>query len=103
MQKGCRNMANITVKEITYTYTKINSKLKEKISNQEYDFVILGLYTEKCREGFKVKKIYKTNNFGTKVKYEAIKDKNDFDEYIEKVNKLVDAHNDKYGTKLKIS
>ncbi|MDU5101412.1 hypothetical protein [Clostridium butyricum] len=84
-------MADITVKEITYTYPTINLDFKEK-SKQDYDFVILGLYTEKCGEEFKVKKIYKTNKQGTKVKYEVIKDKNDFADYIEKVKKLVDIH-----------
>ena len=95
-------MADITVKEITYTYPTINLDFKEK-SKQDYDFVILGLYTEKCGEGFKVKKIYKTNKQGTKVKYEVIKDKNDFADYIEKVKKLIEIHNSEYGTKLKLT
>ena len=95
-------MSDVAVKEITYTYPMINLDFKEN-NKQEYDFLILGLYTEKCKEGFKVKKIYKTNKQGTKVKYEAIKDKNDFADYIEKVKKLVDVHNREYGTKLKLS
>ncbi|WP_315080815.1 hypothetical protein [uncultured Clostridium sp.] len=95
-------MNNVAVLGFTETYPKINLELKEN-KKQDYDLVILGLYIEKCKDGFKVKKIYKTSKQGTKVKYEAIKDKNDFADYIEKVKKLVDIHNKEYGTKLELS
>lgn len=93
--------ADITVKEIQIIYPLLNSDLKEE-SIKDYELAILGIYAEKCGSGFKVKKIYKTNKRGTKVKYEAIKDKDDFDNYIEKVKELINVHNEKYGTKLKI-
>lgn len=95
-------MADITVKEFSVEYPLLDLVFKEK-NIQEYDLLILGIYTGKCKEGFKVKKIYKTNKKGTKVRYDAIKDKSDFTDYIEKVKKLVDIHNKQYGTNLKLT
>ena len=95
-------MNDISILGFTETYPKINLELKEN-KKQDYDLVILGLYTEKCKDGFKAKKIYKTNKQGTKVKYEVIKDKNDCADYIEKVKKLVELYNKEYGTNLKLS
>lgn len=95
-------MGDITVKEFRVEYPLLNSNFKEK-NIKEYDFLILNIYTEKCKEGFKVKKVYKTNKNGTKVSYEAIKDKMDFADYIEKVKKLVDIYNKQYGTNLKLT
>lgn len=95
-------MSDFSVIGFTNTYPNINLEAKEN-KRQEYDKAILFVYINECKSGFKVKKIYETNRKGTKVKYEAIKDKNDFADYMEKVKKLVDLYNKEYGTNLKLS
>lgn len=95
-------MSDFSVIGFTNTYPNITLKAKES-NRQEYDKAILFVYINECKSGFKVKKIYETNGKGTKVKYEAIKDKNDFADYMGKVKKLVDLYNKEYGTNLKLS
>ena len=85
----------------TTIYPNITLEVKEK-NRQEYDRAILFVYINECESGFKVKKIYETNREGTKVKYEAVKDKNDFADYMGKFQKLVDLYNKNYETNLKL-
>lgn len=95
-------MSEFSVTGFTTTYPDMNLDAKEN-NRQEYDKAILFVYIGECKSAFKVKKIYSTNKQGTKVSYEAIKDKNDFENYIEGVKKLIDEYNEKYGTHLKLN
>ncbi|WP_283699114.1 hypothetical protein [Clostridium perfringens] len=90
-------MDGISVVEFQKEFTEINLRLmKEDI--KLYDLVIIGLYTVETKRGFKVKKIGKTGRAGTKVTFEVIKDKKDFEEYLDKLKGMLDEYNKKYDT-----
>lgn len=90
-------MDGISVVEFQKEFTEINLRLmKEDI--KLYDLVIIGLYTVETKRGFKVKKIGKTGRAGTKVTFEPIKNKEDFEEYLNKLKGMLDEYNKKYGT-----
>lgn len=90
-------MNGISVVEFQKGFPEINLKLmKENI--KLYDLAIITLYTIESERGFKVKKIGKTGRKGTKVTFEPIKNKEYFDEYLDKLKVMLDEYNKKYDT-----
>lgn len=86
----------IKIMEFTKEYQAVNLKLlndNEKI----YDLAILCLYCFETERGFRVKKIYKTNRAGTKVRYRAIEDPKEAQEYVKMVKNKIKEFNQKWN------
>lgn len=79
----------------------INLKLMNE-NPKEYDYFILKLYLMELKTGFKVGRINKTNNKGTKVTYEIIENKEEALKYKELIENKVKEFNEKYNEKLRV-
>lgn len=94
-------MRDVQVMGYGMEYPTLNLKLKNE-DEKIFDYLVLHCYTKECEKGFKVKRIFKTTNKGTKVNYVAIKDKDDFEEYKKVIQKMVEDFNSKYKSDVKV-
>lgn len=83
-------------------FNKLNLKLKNE-DEKKYDYAILLLYLNELDRGFKVKKINKTTNKGTKVSYIAIKTEEELNQYMKEVSSFIDEFNKKWNEDLKLT
>lgn len=84
-----------TVK-ITQDYPDMNLKLL-KSDPEMFNYLLLVYYVSIT--DFKVSKVGKTTNKGTRITYTRIKDTEDLMEYEKLFNDMVDRFNEKYGIK----
>lgn len=90
----------VSIKECKFTYGNITRKLYEE-DRQRYDGAIIGIYLNNLKDGFIVSKVGKPSTKGTKVTCKAIRDNNEIDSYVKKVNEMIDEYNTKYNYKVK--
>lgn len=92
----------ISVQEYQIEYPTVNLKIRN--SNERlYDYSILTLYTMECEKGFKVKKINKTTNKGTKVTFEPFKSKEDIQEYKKFLENKMAEYNEKWKANVRLN
>lgn len=92
----------ISVMEYQIEYPTVNTKLK--VENERlYDYSVLTLYTMECEKGFKVKKINKTTNKGTKVTFEPFKSEEDVQKYKNFLEIKMNDYNEKWDAKVKFN
>ena len=89
-------MTELILDEFVTEYPSLNLKLKEE-AKQIYDLYLIGVYIAEYGKGFRVKKVYKTNKKGTKVRYKAILSEEELDEAREEIRKLIEEYHRKYG------
>lgn len=95
-------MTELILDEFVTEYPSLNLKLKEE-AKQIYDLYLIGVYIAEYGKGFRVKKVYKTNKKGTKVRYKAILSKEEVDETIEEIKMLINEYQNNYDIHPKIS
>ena len=93
-------MGEIMLDEFIIEYPSLNLKLKEE-AKQIYDLYIIGVYIAEYEKGFRVKKVYKTNKKGTKIRYKAILTVEEFNEVSEEIKRLIKEYQNSYDIKPK--
>lgn len=85
--------------EVTYPKLDIKNLIKEK---KLFDLEMISAYVKEYRKGFKVKKISKTHETGTRFTYIRIKNDDELDEYKRFIIEMIREYNNKYNDKINI-
>ncbi|MGG5463511.1 hypothetical protein [Clostridium sp. B9] len=91
-------MSDFSVVEFQKEYPVLNFKLSK--NEKDYERGIIAIHVAELDKGFIVKKINKTTSKGTKVTYKFAKDEEEANNYVIKVNKMIDEFEEKFNTHL---
>lgn len=77
-------------------YPMLNLKFKKE-NEKDFENGLICCYILELENGFKVKKVNKTNNKGTKITYTKIKSEEENTEYMKSIDDMIDKFNEKYN------
>ena len=88
--------------EFQKNYASVNSNL-QKEDAKGYDYMIILIYLEELKKGYKVKRVNKKTKKGTTVTYSRIGSKEELEDYMKLIQDKIQEFNDKWECDLQLA